>query len=243
VEGSGEWSEQVVRRTVAALRPLADPVKAPQMQAYMKDVAPFLGVYAGPRRRALKAAWRGLPAPGSDEVGAAARALMSQTEREYHYAAYDLVERHLFALDSDFCRHHLHGLLTAVSWWDTIDGFVNAGVSPLCRRYGLAELIDEWSESGDRWLVRSAIGHQRGWKADTDIARVLDLCDRHWDDREFFVAKAIGWALRDIARMDATAIEDFLRGHPVRNPVAEREARRGLSAAGSRDRSRRVDPV
>jgi 3-methyladenine DNA glycosylase AlkD len=243
VEGTGEWSEQVVRRTVAALLPLADPVKAPQMQAYMKDVAPFLGVYAGPRRTALKAAWRGLPAPGSDEVGAAALALMAQTEREYHYAAYDLIDRHVSVLDRDFCRRHLQGLLATLPWWDTVDGFVNAGVSPLCHRFGHADLVDEWSESGDRWLIRSAIGHQRGWRRDTDVERVLALCDRHWGDREFFVAKAIGWALRDIARMDSAAVVAFLQAHPVRNAVAEREARRGLSATGSRGRSSRADPV
>jgi 3-methyladenine DNA glycosylase AlkD len=105
---------------------------------------------------------------------------------------------------------------------------VNAGVSPLCRRYDASDIIDEWSASDNIWLVRAAIGHQRGWKKDTDIKRVFEICDQHWDEKEFFIAKAIGWALRDITRLNPKAINDFLQRHPSPNTVATREAQRGL---------------
>lgn len=198
------------------------------MATYMKDVAPFLGVQAGPRRAALRAAWNDLSQPNSEELGIAARALMAEPQRELHYAAYDLIDRFINRADEAFAERHLEALLTTKSWWDTVDGLVTAAVSPLCRRFGLRELIDRWSASGDRWLVRAALGHQRGSKADTSVERVLDLCHQHWSDDEFFVAKAIGWALRDLAGLDPDAVERFLAGHPERNSVAEREARRGL---------------
>ena len=71
-------------RARAALVPLADAERAAGAFAYMKGVAPFLGVSAPNRRRALREAWRALPAPGSDELAAAAKALMRQPEREFH---------------------------------------------------------------------------------------------------------------------------------------------------------------
>ncbi|MCU0310619.1 MAG: DNA alkylation repair protein [Acidimicrobiales bacterium] len=228
----GTWAEDVVERSDAALRRVADPSRAPQMQAYMKDVAPFLGVAAGPRRIALRHAWEGLADPTSDELGDASLGLMALPERELHHAACDLIDHYRRRADDQFCDRYVEELLTTKPWWDTVDGLVHAAVSPLCRRYPLDPLVDRWSGSGDRWLIRAAIGHQRGWKQDTDVARVLALCGEHWSDREFFVAKAIGWALRDLCRIDPEAVRAFLADHPIRNAVAEREAWRGLQRAG-----------
>ena len=201
------------------------------MKRYMKDVAPFLGIPAPDRRAALKASWKGIDQPSSTELGEAAHAFMSLTEREYHYAAFELIERCRRQADDLFLDHYGTTLLTTKAWWDTVDGLVSAAVSPLCKVADQSVLIDEWSESGNIWLIRSAITHQRGWKDDTDIARVLALCDRHWANREFFVAKGIGWALRDIARMNPVAVSAFLDTHPMKNTVAAREALRGIATA------------
>jgi len=76
---------------MSALRPLANSDLAPAMRAYMKDVAPFLGVRAGERRRALHSSWHDLGSPTSDELGYTSLLLMGQREREFHYAAYDLI--------------------------------------------------------------------------------------------------------------------------------------------------------
>jgi len=226
--GSHAWATAVVSATRHALEPLRDPQRAESMARYMKGIAPFLGVSAPDRRAALKSTWKSLPAPTSDELGTAALALTDMTEREYHYAAYDLIDRYRRSADERFLERYGAPLLCATPWWDTVDGLVTAMVSPQCRTYDHSAVIDQWSESGDRWLIRSAITHQRGWKGDTQVARVLSLCDRHWDDREFFIAKAIGWAMRDIARMDPASIRAFLKAHPAPNAVARREALRGL---------------
>lgn len=77
--------------------------------------------------------------------------------------------------------------------------------------------------------MRSAIQHQRGWRRDTDIDYVLSICADHSFDDEFFIAKAIGWALRDIARLDKKAVRHFLNAHPELSKVAVREADRGLN--------------
>jgi 3-methyladenine DNA glycosylase AlkD len=228
-ERTTDWPALVLATTTEALRPCADPDRAEQMAAYMRHVAPFLGVQAPERRRVLRRAWAGMPTPVSAQLGAGARLLALQAEREFHYAAYDLVGRYLAAADDGFLGSHVEWLLTTTPWWDTVDGLVTAAVSPLARRHGAAAVVDRWSRSGDVWLIRAAIQHQRGWKQDTDVTQVLELCDRHWGSGEFFVAKAIGWALRDLTRVDPAAVRRFLAGHPAPDPVATREAQRGLA--------------
>ena len=88
-----------------------------------------------------------------------------------------------------------------------------------------------WWESGDRWLVRAAIQHQRGLKERTDLDRLFTMCDRYAADREFFIAKAIGWALRDVTRWAPDAVQGFVDAHPDLSTVARREARKGLDRA------------
>jgi 3-methyladenine DNA glycosylase AlkD len=207
------------------------------MAAYMKGIAPFLGVNTPTRRTAQRAAWRGLKAPTSDELGEACLLLMAQSEREYHYAACDLIEMYLASTDETFLVEYVADLLTTKSWWDTVDGLGSSAVSPLCWRYDASELVLAWSASSDLWLNRAAIQHQRGWKRNTDIAFVLSICDDHSRSREFFIAKAVGWALRDIARLDAGAVRLFVAERPYLHPVALREARRGL---GELVRTRRL---
>jgi 3-methyladenine DNA glycosylase AlkD len=223
------WSSDVADRTQSAFAGQGNPERAVGAFRYMKGVAPFLGIAAPDRRALLRAAWKSLPQPTSSDLGDAALSLAALTEREYHYAAYDLIDRYRASADADFMRTYATALLTSVPWWDTVDGLVTAMVSPVLRRYPDGALVDAWSVSGDRWLVRTAITHQRGWKSQTDVPRVLALCDAHWRDPEFFVAKAIGWALRDIARMQPDAVRGFLAEHDDANRVAIREARRGLA--------------
>ena len=225
------WARLVVDSTRAAFAHQGDTQRAEGAAKYMKHIAPFIGITAPDRRRLLKAHWRDLPPPSSKELVQACVKLMSLPEREFHYASYDLLETYINSADEYFLAEYLERLLTTSSWWDTVDGFVNAGVSPLCRRFDATAIIDDWSESENRWLIRAAIGHQRGWKKDTDVDYVLAICDRHWHDSEFFVAKAIGWALRDITSFNPKTVRGFLAEHPTRNSVALREAERGLQRA------------
>ena len=222
------WPKTVVAVTKKALANQGNVERAEGAGNYMKHVAPFIGI-ATPERRALtKAAWTDLSLPTSDELGTAALSLFALPQREYHYAACDLIAKYTACADEYFLAEYLEQLLTTRSCWDTVDGLVTAGVSPLCLRYDAAEIIDEWSSSENIWLIRAAIGHQRGWKKDTDVKRILEICDQHWDEKEFFIAKAIGWALRDITRFDPRAVRSFLQVHPSPNSVAVREAQRGL---------------
>jgi 3-methyladenine DNA glycosylase AlkD len=222
------WGEPLIRDIKRAFIPLADHHRAAGAFAYMKGIAPFLGIDTPTRRATLKPIFKALPVPTSKQLGEAARALMKLPQREYHYAAYDLLAHFIDAADKDFLATYGEELLSTVPWWDTVDGLGNAMVSPLAAKYPSRTLIKRWINSDNIWLVRAAIQHQRGWRSDTEIDYVLSLCDQHSDSREFFIAKAIGWALRDISRMNKTAVRNFLRDHPELSKVAVREAERGL---------------
>ena len=198
-------------------------------QAYMRDIAPFLGVKTPERRSAVKKIAKSLPVPSSDELGATARLLWRQVHREFQYAAYDLIDIHVESADKKFLAQHVEHLLVTKSWWDTVDGLGSAAVSPLTEKFGCAPLIKKWNSSPNMWLNRAAIQHQRGRKFETDVKLVLQYCNDHSDSKEFFIVKAIGWALRDLSRINPRAVREFLTDHPDLGRVAVREAEKGLS--------------
>lgn len=226
-----EW----VRATQAALEPLANPDRAPGMRAYMKDVAPFLGIPTPERRAAQQAAWSALRPPSEDDLAEIVTALWSLPEREYAYAGCDLIARRQRTLGPDFLADPVEGLLISQPWWDTVDSLVSAAVCPLTLRHPpLVDLMWQWWRSGDRWLVRAAIGHQRGRKGKTDLNLLFALCDGYASEREFFVAKAIGWALRDVSVLFPDQVRAFVDEHPDLTSVARREALRKIDPSSPR---------
>jgi 3-methyladenine DNA glycosylase AlkD len=194
----------------------------------MKDIAPFLGVKTPERRTLVKKIARELDLPTSDELAQTARALWKQEEREFHYAAFDLIQIHIDIANKKFLEEHVEYLITHKSWWDTVDGLGSAAVSPLTDKYGCEKLIEKWNKSENIWLIRSAIQHQRGRKYEADNKLILRYCHEHADSQEFFIVKAIGWALRDMAKVSPRDVRNFLREHPDLGRVAVREAERGL---------------
>ncbi len=229
------WADEVVLRAMIALEPAADAERAAPMAAYMRDRFPFLGIQAPERTRLLKAAWTDLPDPSPAEVGEAAGQLWRLAGREYQYAACDLLGRHLGTTaragryDPAFLTDVVQPLLRARSWWDTVDSLRAVAVGPLVAAHpGLVAVMRAWVEDDDPWLVRSAVIHQLGYGERTDEPLMFELCARRAADREFFVAKAIGWALRTHARHRPDAVRRFCAEHPELTPLARREALKHL---------------
>ena len=207
---------------------LGDRKRAIGAQMYMKDVAPFIGVPTPERRNLVKRIAKGMAVPTSDELGATARKLWKLDEREFQYCANDLIGIHWKIADENFLTDHVEDLLISKPWWDTVDGLGSVAISPLTDKYGCEKLIAQWNKSPNMWLNRAAIQHQRGRKFETDVELVLQYCDDHSGSKEFFIVKAIGWALRDISRINPRAVREFLMDHPDLGRVAVREAERGL---------------
>lgn len=222
------FENDFVKKLSPALFDLGDRKRAIGAQAYMKDIAPFIGVATPERRALVKKVAKELPTPTSEELGLTARKLWKLEEREFQYAANDLIGIHWKIADKKFLSNHVEDLITSKSWWDTVDGLGSVAISPLTDKYGCEKLIAKWNKSPNMWLNRAAIQHQRGRRYETDVKLLLRYCDDHSDSKEFFIVKAIGWALRDIAPINARAVREFLKDHPDLGRVAVREAERGL---------------
>ncbi|UCV20809.1 DNA alkylation repair protein [Ferribacterium limneticum] len=188
-----------------ALKPLTDAERAKAMAAYMKGQFAFLGIQTPARRVAafpLMRAFAGNPVD-------AARELWALSEREYQYVAVDLLRRQnkrLAAADLPA----LEALVQEKSWWDTVDGLTPTIGAIVAREPQLVRRMDALIESPDFWLRRIALLHQLDWKENTDEARLFAYCLHCADEREFFIRKAIGWALRQYARTNPAAVRHFL---------------------------------
>ena len=224
-----DLADDVLTRLVPALAAHRDPARAQGQGAYMRDRFPFLGLTTAARRAVDRAVLVGLPRPGEDDLRAIALRCWELPEREYQYFACDLLRAHQRVTGPGFLDP-LRALITTKSWWDTVDPLATGVVGGLVRRYPeLAAAMDEWSADQDLWLVRTAILHQLHYGAGTDAERLFDYCTRQAAHQDFFVRKAIGWALRHYARTDPAAVRAYVDAHRDRlSPLSVREATKHL---------------
>ncbi len=212
-----------------ALEQAAAPGQAEAMSAYMKHQFTFLGVPAAARREAQKPILDALGAATGDELITFARACWADPAREVQYAAADALRRHNQAL----VPAHLPALaelITTRPWWDTVDPLATHAVGPLVARHPeLSPVMDAWVDSDDLWLARTAILHQLLWKDRTDAHRLFAYADRRASDTDFFIRKALGWALRQYARTDPDAVRTYVESRTDRlSPLTRREALKRL---------------
>lgn len=190
----------------------ADPHRAEGMQAYMKHHFRFLGVPAPARKQAQRAFVNRFATADGDTVLGAAEALWAEPEREFQYVAADLLRRRAKVLQPAHLER-LRALVTAKSWWDTVDVLAAHAVGPLVREHGLGSAMDTWIHDADLWVARTAILHQLTFKDATDEARLFRYCAVQAGHADFFVRKAIGWALREYARTAPEAVRGFVGAH------------------------------
>ena len=196
----------------AALAAEANPDNAGPMAAYLKDQFAFFGVKA-PERRAIQrrvVAESEWGSPSAEELMAFARACWGEPERELQYAAMDLLRRHARLLEPAHLDG-LRGLITTKSWWDTVDSLAVHTVGPLVAAHPeLGATMDIWINDDNIWVARTAILHQLSYKEGTDRTRLFRYVDLRAADTEFFIRKALGWALRQYARTEPEAVLTFV---------------------------------
>jgi 3-methyladenine DNA glycosylase AlkD len=219
----------------AALRAQADAQQAVPMKAYMLGQFEFLGIRAGPRREALKEALQGLPkfTGVADELLALAHAFWQLPEREFRYTAIDLLAKQYKRLDVGDLPRILQ-LVQTDPWWDTVDGLAGVVGDVLLRakvrQPDVQRHMDDCLVHPHLWVRRVAMLHQLGWRDQTDQARLFHYALTLAPETDFFIRKAIGWALRDHARTQPQAVKTFLIEHTAQLPsLTRREAGKHLS--------------
>lgn len=211
----------------ARLKEQADPARAPGQQAYMKSEMPFRGVTVGEVRRIVADCARGVGT--GDELRAAALELWDGAAfREERYAGMMLLAGRPAVGDPAGVPVLLHMARTG-RWWDFVDDLAHR-VAELLDTHPVATagLVRRWSTDPDLWVRRLAILGQLGRKGRTDTGLLVDVIEPNLADREFFIRKAIGWALRDYARTDPDWVLEFASSHEL-SPLSRREALKHLS--------------
>lgn len=207
-EDGGDAFEQLAA-TFAAHEDLS---RADVMSAYMRNGFVFFGLPAPVRRKLAKPFTDGFAHASEDEVLSAAERLFAMGQRELAYTGTDLLRARWRVLTPS-ALPRLRTLVQTASWWDTVDPLAHVvGVLVLNHRELSAEMVT-WLREDDRWLVRVALLHQLGWTAAADPALLFDFCRERAADEDFFIRKAIGWALRDLARTYPDPVREFIAAH------------------------------
>jgi 3-methyladenine DNA glycosylase AlkD len=208
----------------------ANPAKAPAMAAYMKTTMPFYGVSGQARKEIGRELARRFPATRSDVYERGVLSLWDLPHREEKYLAVgyakafpDMVK----AAELPLYRR----LVVEGAWWDFVDDIAVHLVGHTVRTEPEVAwpVVDELIDDPDMWLRRTAILSQNRSRDATDALRLFDYCLRRAHEREFFIRKAIGWALRDYAKTNPDAVRRFLDEHRSElSPLSIREASKHL---------------
>jgi len=219
----------LAERITEQLHAAADPTRAPRMQAYMKSAMPYLGVPMPAVRSIVRTAARP-DDPDADALLATAWMIWDRAQyREQWYAALELT-----GTRTALAGHNIGWLpfydhvVTTGAWWDVVDACARR-IGHLLRRHPepTAELLRSWSQDPDLWHRRLAIIGQLDAREHTDVQLLRECILVNAGDPEFFIRKAIGWALRQYARTDPAWVRAFLAEHAdVLSPLSIREGGR-----------------
>ena len=207
----------------------ADPERAVGARAYMRDQFPFHGI-TNPRLADLnRGVMAGLGRPTEADLVDVALGCWAKPEREYQYFACTYLRRHV-RVGSPRLLPTIKELITTKSWWDTVDTLAAHTVGPLVAAHPeLVDTMDAWVGDENMWLSRTAILHQLRYKERTDAERLFRYCTARASHKDFFIRKAIGWALREYAYTDPDAVRAYICEHRDNlSPLSVREASKHL---------------
>lgn len=211
----------------AELRAQGHPQRAAQMRAYMRDLHPFLGIQSPQRRAVTRPHFAALRRATQIDWCFVERCWDCEY-RELQYVAIDYLNRVKRLLTPDDLGR-LHALAQRKSWWDTIDG-LDTLVGEITLRHPAAKAtILAWSLDEDFWIRRIAIDHQLKHKDRTDTELLAAIIRNNLGDTEFFINKAIGWALREYSKTDPAWVRGFISEHHTQlAPLSIREGSKHL---------------
>ena len=205
---------QDIRR---ALADNANPDKAEGMRAYMKSEMPYRGVQTPVRRKLFRAIFRSYPFSEQSDWRDAVMELWREAEfREERYAALELAGAKQYAEFRTFDTLPMfEEMVVTGAWWDFVDEIATHRLRELLERYprGMSRRMRSWSRDRDMWKRRSSIICQINRKAETDLDLLFDCIEPNLSHVDFFVRKAIGWALRDLAWVDLDTVEAYVQEH------------------------------
>jgi 3-methyladenine DNA glycosylase AlkD len=217
-------TKQILAALEEDLRSIADESHKTAMEAYMRHQFTFLGIKM-PVRKATTAPYikELLKAPDAD-LDKTIKWFWSKPEREFVYTGlvYCQKAHKIWIPDSVKLFEYM---ITTHSWWDSVDVIAVHLIGDLLRKFPeiKEDTISRYRSSDNMWLNRTAILHQLKYKKATDEALLFDICLQFKGSNEFFIQKAIGWALREHAYLNPTSVKHFVEDSDLK-PLSRREA-------------------
>lgn len=223
-----------LRRAIrSALAAVAEPARAPEMQAYMKSEMPYLGVTTPRRREALRGIFAAYPFASAAAWRTDVLALWRSAEyREERYAALHLSgHRKARSFQTLEALPMYEEMIVTGAWWDYVDEIAAHRIGPLLAAYPveMKKTMRAWSRSEDLWKRRTSILCQLAFKDAIDLELLYACIAPSLSSKEFFLRKAIGWALRQYARTDPGEVRRYVKEHAARlSGLSRREATKHL---------------
>ncbi|MCM3726771.1 DNA alkylation repair protein [Neobacillus cucumis] len=227
----GERMNAVVARIALLIRLFEEnrnAANAKPMQNYMKGHFPFLGIKSPLRKKLEKQFFKEtgiLKEPFNKEL---IEELWNKQEREYQYTALTYMEKSLNKLQKSDLPF-MEWLITTKSWWDTVDAVAPKPVGKIAGDFPevIEEAINGWALHENMWLRRAAILFQLKYKEKTNEDLLFRYILENADSKEFFIQKAIGWALREFSKTNPATVKEFIEGHKLA-PLSVREGSKYL---------------
>ena len=193
-------------------------------KAYMRGISEFYGLGSPLRRQLVREFIVKAGHPPREQLEEIIHFCWEQSQREWQYTAMEMAGR--FASKGDEQLLSLaEFMITTKSWWDTVD-FVAPNIAGMILKKNpdlLDPALEKWLQSGNLWLLRSALLFQLRYKNDTDQQLLFSLCKELSGHTDFFIRKAIGWSLREYSKWNPVAVLEFV-GSQTLSPLSRREA-------------------
>jgi 3-methyladenine DNA glycosylase AlkD len=213
----------------ARLKAMGDPAGAAKMQAYMKSALPYHGVKSTPMRALFREVLEGYAPASLAEWKRDVLALWNgATHREERYAALALCAHRGARPFQRFEALPLYEeLIVSGAWWDLVDELAGSRLPVLlvADRAPMTKAMRAWARSDDLWKRRASIICQLKLNDALDVELLYDCIEPSMDSKEFFLRKAIGWALRQYAKKDPAAVKRYVKKNEARlSGLSRREA-------------------
>jgi 3-methyladenine DNA glycosylase AlkD len=224
----------LIRAARKALRKAGDPAKASMMQAYMKSAMPYFGIQAHTLEKLARAIFAKHPMENIESWRDTVLELWRDARyREERYLAIKLAGHPAYGNFRTLDALPMYEeMITNGAWWDYVDSIAKQRLGELLRLYPreMRAVLRKWAKSDDIWKRRSAILAQLGFKNAIDLPLLYDCIQPSIDNKEFFLRKAIGWALRQYDKTDADEVRRYVAEHKTRlSPLSQREALKNIS--------------
>ncbi|NBX93843.1 MAG: DNA alkylation repair protein [Proteobacteria bacterium] len=228
---------KLLKRLRTALAQVADPKRAPQMQAYMKSQMPFHGVPSPLFKKVCKVVFADIELPDSESWKENVLDLWRNAKfREERYGALFLAgHTRARAFQNMDAMNTYEEIMVTGAWWDYVDNIASHRVGSIlaCHPKPMQRLMLGWSKSSDIWKRRTSILCQLGAKEKTDLDFLYQCIEPSLNSNEFFLRKAIGWALRQVAWRDPKEIIRYVKkNRELLSPLSKREALKNVIKMG-----------